>query len=139
MAAGIPVTTPGVPNAKVVAENVAPTGDPEHVQYVKSMPSGLLPVGVIQALTVAASSVALPSIPSDATYAMISLENGQIRWNDDGSTAPSTTVGHLLTPPAGDSLYFMLEGRQRILNWRGIRTGGTSGALQVTYYKAVTP
>lgn len=136
MATGIDITTPGSPNGKVVAQDV---GSSQFVQSVKNAPQGLTALGAIQALTVAASAVALPSPPSDAEYAFISLETAAIRWADDGSTTISASVGHLLSPPASDSVYFMIEGRARVLAWRGIRVTGTSGALQVTYYKAVVP
>jgi hypothetical protein len=141
MASGISVITPGSPNGKVVAQNVAVAGDPEFVQHVKAAPGGLDPVGTLQALAVAATAGghALPSIPTDAEYALVSLETAPIRWNDDGATAPTATVGHLLTPPSSDSTYLMIEGRDRIVNWRGFRTTGVSGAVQVTYYKAVVP
>lgn len=139
MAVGIPITTPGSPNAKVVAENVAASGDPEYLQVVKSAPSGFTPLGH-QTLTVAATAGghALPSIPSDAQFALISLETAAIRWTDD-TTAPTASVGHMLTPPSGDAVYLFLEGRVRLTQWRGFRTTATSGAVQVSYYKTVMP
>jgi hypothetical protein len=140
MATGVPVITPGSPNGKIVGQNVAAAGDPEFVQVVKSGPSGLLPISPIQPLTVDATSGGkpLPSIPPDAEFALVSLETAPIRWTDE-TTAPTATVGHLLTPPASDSVYLMIEGRLRLTQWRGFRTTATSGAVQVTYYKVVIP
>jgi hypothetical protein len=140
MATGIGIVTPVTPNAKVVGQNVAAEGDPEYLQVVKAAPSGLLAVGTIQALTVDATAggKALPSIPTDAEFALVSLETAAIRWTDEG-TAPTAAVGHLLVPPSSDSVYLFLEGRARLIAWRGFRLTGTSGAVQVTYYKTVVP
>ncbi len=65
-----------------------------------------------------------------ATHAFMILETAQIRWTIDG-TAPTTTVGHLLE--IGQSL--TLTNFQQIANFRGRRTGGTSGSLSVTFSK----
>lgn len=81
-------------------------------------------------LTVANSSVALPNIPSDATHALLSTELAELRWLDTG-TAPTATQGHKL---AADT-YFWISGRQRLLDWRMIRVGGTSASIFITYYK----
>lgn len=69
-----------------------------------------------------------PQGEAGAVRALITLETGQIRYTYDG-TAPTTTVGHLLDP--GDTI--VLDGAENISKWRGIRTGGTSGAAHVTY------
>ena len=138
-ASGLPTTTPGSPDAAISADNVGNDGlgNPTYGQYVAQKENPPKPTGTLQAVTVDATvgGVALASVPSDAECAHISLETAPIRWTDDGSTAPTASVGHLLTPPSSDSVYLWIEGRQRLLNFKAIRTGATSGALQVTYYK----
>jgi hypothetical protein len=57
------------------------------------------------------------------------LETAQIRYTVDGVTAPTTTVGTLLE--IGESL--LLWGTQDIQNFKAIRTGGSSGVLDVHY------
>lgn len=81
-------------------------------------------------VTVAATAIALPNIPSDATHALISTETADLRWLDTG-TNPSATQGHKL--PLDN--YFWISGRQRLLDWKMIRVGGTSALVTVTYYK----
>jgi hypothetical protein len=72
----------------------------------------------------------LPNIPSDATHCLLSVEGAEIRWMDTG-TNPTATQGHKLQ---ADN-YFWISGRQRLLDWRMIRLGGTSATIMVTYYK----
>ncbi len=68
----------------------------------------------------------------DVKGVFCTLETAQVRfWIDGSTTAPTATVGHLLE--VGQTL--------TILNWAAIRsimfirTGGTSGVLQVTFLK----
>ena len=63
-----------------------------------------------------------------AFMAVLTLEAGQIRWRADG-TNPTATVGHIMEP--GDTL--TIVGPQTLQLWRGIRTGGVSGTLSVSY------
>lgn len=56
--------------------------------------ANLTPLG-FETIAGAAASTALPSIPALATKAIISVEDQDIRWRDDG-VAPTTTVGILL-------------------------------------------
>lgn len=137
---GIDITIPASPTAKVSARDVKTAGAEVWQQHVQTVEAGYDVTGTIQALTVDANAGgrALPTIPSDAEYALISLETAPIRWTDE-ATAPTAAIGHLLTPPTGDAVYFWLAGRARITAWRGFRTTGTSGAVQVTYYKARVP
>jgi hypothetical protein len=72
----------------------------------------------------------LPNIPSDATHALLSVETAELRWLDTG-TNPTATQGHKLVADT----YFWISGRQRLLDWRMIRVGGTSATIFVTYYK----
>jgi hypothetical protein len=64
-----------------------------------------------------------------ARAALVSLENGDIRFRIDGGL-PSASLGHYLT--SGDTL--VLTGTQAIQQFRGIRCGDTSGVLKVTYF-----
>jgi hypothetical protein len=60
----------------------------------------------------------------------ISVESARCRYRIDG-TDPTDTVGHILDPM--DTL--ILEGYSQLNNFRAIRTGATSGTLQVTYLR----
>lgn len=60
----------------------------------------------------------------------ISVETARIRYRIDG-TDPTSTVGHILDPM--DTL--TLEGFSQLNNFKSIRTGTTSGTLQVTYLR----
>lgn len=60
--------------------------------------------------------------------AFITSETAQMRYRLDG-TAPTATVGHILLPMQS----LVLEGYTQMLNFQAIRTGSTSGNLQVTY------
>ena len=63
-----------------------------------------------------------------AKRAIVTCETAQVRFRYDG-TDPSATVGHLLD--IGNKLE--IEGYTNISLFRAIRTGGTSGALSVTF------
>jgi hypothetical protein len=63
------------------------------------------------------------------TMAQCRLETAQVRWTIDGVTAPTTTVGTLLE--VGDAI--ALNGHDVLVNFRAIRTGGSSGVLNCTY------
>lgn len=84
-----------------------------------------------QALTVddTAGGVTL-TVPSAAIAAYCRLETAQIRYTLDG-TAPTTTVGWLLE--IGETLE--LESRAELEGFKAIRTGGTSGTLEVEYWR----
>lgn len=84
-----------------------------------------------QALTVdnTGGGVAL-TVPAKAVYAFCRLETAQIRYTLD-TTAPTTAVGWLLE--VGETLE--LHGRYELANFRAIRTGGTSGTLEVEYWR----
>jgi hypothetical protein len=82
--------------------------------------------------TIAATAAGLPNIPSTATHALLSVETADLRWLDTG-TNPTATQGHKL---ATDS-YLWISGRQRLLDWKMIRVGGTSAVINVTYYRYV--
>lgn len=64
-----------------------------------------------------------------ATIASCRLETAQVRFTVDGTT-PTTTVGTLLE--IGD--WLTLTSPDLLTDFRAIRTGGTSGQLNCTYY-----
>lgn len=74
--------------------------------------------------------VGLPDVPSDASYAYIQADGGDLRWRDDG-TSPTATVGHLLQ--RNDDHWYTVD----TLPIRFIRdTDETDPTnLHVTYYK----
>lgn len=72
--------------------------------------------------------------PTAAFFANMRLETAQIRFTLDGSTAPTTTVGRLLE--VGEVL--VLESKEEIANFAAIRTGSTSGVLDVEYSRPET-
>jgi len=63
-----------------------------------------------------------------ATRAVITVETAQLRYRYDGSD-PTSSEGHILN--INDVV--VLVGPDAIKNFRGIRTGGTSAVLKVTY------
>lgn len=73
------------------------------------------------------SSVYAPA-GNTATRALITAEDGDFRYKVDGND-PTVSEGHLVE--AGDVLEF--DDYTRIVNFRAIRTGTTSGKISVTY------
>lgn len=69
-----------------------------------------------------------PSGPQ-ATTAVCRLETGQIRFQIDGKTAVTSSVGTLWE--IGEERQF--NGHDVLVNFRAIRTGSTSGALSCNY------
>ena len=98
--------------------------------FVRIIGNQMGPVSGRQALTVdsTAGGVTL-TLPSTAVAASCRLETAQIRYTLDG-TAPTTTVGTLMN--ADEVL--VLESRSELSGLKAIRTGGTSGTLQVEYF-----
>jgi hypothetical protein len=101
--------------------NVVATASPEE------------PLTGFQQLTVANSAVAL-TVPTGAITAHCRLETAQIRFTLDGTT-PTTTVGTLLNIDE----CLVLENRGELTGFQAIRTGGTSGLLNVEYAGRATP
>lgn len=87
-------------------------------------------VTTYEQITVAASSIGIASA-TRAGMAMCSLrlETAQIRWRADG-TAPTTTVGTLMEIGDVMTIANILDA----MNIRFIRTGGTSGVLNVSCF-----
>lgn len=71
------------------------------------------------------------TVPANAIAAIGRLETAQVRFTLDTS-APTTSAGMLLE--VGERLYF--DGRVELTNFKAIRTGGTSGVLDVEFYTA---
>lgn len=71
-----------------------------------------------------------PAEFSRAELAVMSCVTAQIRYRVDGGTVTSAN-GMLVNP--GDVL--LVYGFSNISAFRGIRTGGTSGACDITYYR----
>ena len=65
-----------------------------------------------------------------AQAATLTVETAQIRWTKDG-TAPTSTTGHIAN--VGSVIY--LDNANDLFNWRGIRTGASSGVVQATYHR----
>lgn len=61
---------------------------------------------------------------------IITVETARFRYRLDG-TAPTSTVGHLISPNAS----LVLEGYSQLNNFKGIRTTATSSKIQVTYLR----
>ena len=99
--------------------------------FVRQIQNQIAPVVDRQALTVDATvgGVTL-TVPATAVAAHARLETAQIRWTVDG-TAPTTTVGTLLE--IGETIEF--ETRAELTWFKAIRTGGSSGTLQVEYFE----
>jgi hypothetical protein len=124
--------TPGT-GVVVRTEELADGSQAQVIFQAEMFPSALdLAAVADHTLTVAATAVGLPNIPSDATHALLSVETDALRWLDTG-TNPTATQGHKLT---ADS-YFWISGRQRLLDWKMIRVNATSATIMVTYYKYV--
>ena len=83
-----------------------------------------------ETVTVAGAAIGITSSASGGVLphaALITVEVAQISVTVDGTT-PTPTVGHILEP--GDEI--TLTDRGEVMNFRAIRTGGTSATLKVT-------
>jgi hypothetical protein len=70
-----------------------------------------------------------PYARMSARAAMVSSENGDLRFRIDGGQ-PSASDGHYLV--SGDTL--VLSGTQALQQFRAIRARDTNGSLRVTYF-----
>lgn len=66
---------------------------------------------------------------AQAVTAICRLETAEIRYTNDGTTTPTSSVGTLLE--IGDVL--TVQGHDVLVNFKAIRTGGSSGQLDCTY------
>ncbi len=62
-------------------------------------------------------------------FAKVQVETAEIRYTEDG-TAPTTTVGHI-----GSVYDIIYVSFQDFATFKAIRTGTTSGKLNITYFK----
>jgi hypothetical protein len=95
--------------------------------------------GDYEEVTVGVSAVGFSStklMPTTGPYArmparaaMVSSENGDIRFRIDGGL-PTISSGHYFTN--GDNL--VVTGTQSLQQFRGIRCGDADGLLMVTYF-----
>ena len=69
-----------------------------------------------------------PATYGPASRAFITVETDQIRWTCDGSTVPTSTVGHL----ANDGDIVIIEGINNVKNFRCIRVN-TDASIKVSY------
>ena len=91
-------------------------------------------VGIVafadETLTIAGTAVGLTASKySDAIRAEMTLEDAQIRFWVDG-TDPTSSAGH----PVNIGDIINIDGTSQIINFKAIRTGATSGTLQITYF-----
>lgn len=77
------------------------------------------------------SSVVTLTVPVGAEYAYITAEGADVRWTDDGSTDPTTSVGHLIDVSVPTPGIFYRHGK--LSNLRFLETG-TAAVLNVSYY-----
>lgn len=90
---------------------------------------GLIPFD-FEPITVADTAIGLtPATYLDATRAEMTLETAQIRIRNDG-TNPTSTVGRIVE----NGNVIVLNSAAQIAGFKAIRTGGTSGKLQVEYF-----
>ena len=107
-----------------------PVGDTDLGQLVQlsaAVPTKPDYFGGNSTITVAATAVDL-SAPPDATYALVTVATGAIRFWLDG-TDPTATVGHVAEPGAT----IELESLSEVHQFRTIRRDGTSGVLSVSF------
>ena len=90
---------------------------------------GLTPFAY-ESVTVADSAIGLtPATYAAATRAEMTLETAQIRIRSDG-TSPTSSEGRIVE--VGDTI--ILDSAAQIAAFKGIRTGGSSGALKIEYF-----
>jgi hypothetical protein len=82
----------------------------------------------LTAATYAEKKEVINNAARGAVRAIITVETAQLRYRYDGSD-PTSSEGHILN--INDVL--VLVGTDAIEQFRGIRTGGTSAVLKVTY------
>ena len=82
--------------------------------------------------TALSASTGFPSLPADATKAVVNVEGQPVRWRPDGSTtAPTTAIGMLL--PVGSTTVFVYS-QAALAAVRFIETAA-SAKINVTYFK----
>lgn len=69
-------------------------------------------------------------IPSGSTWVLLQAETQNIRWTDDGSTTPTSTVGMILLTTTGPYLYSI---GSKLTNLKFIEAAA-SAKLNITFY-----
>lgn len=93
-----------------------------------------IPVGYEQ-VTVSDSAVSL-SPPSDATKAILGVENNPLRYRDDG-TSPTATTGFLLNASGNNTApQVVLNSKESMDDFEAIRDGTSDAVLNALYYKS---
>ena len=87
------------------------------------------PVGFEQ-LAVSNTAVGFASIPANADKAVMTVEDGTLRYRDDGSN-PTSTVG-LRVFIAGT---IILNSRDSLDNFKAIREAANNSELNISYYE----
>lgn len=67
-----------------------------------------------------------------ALAATLIVETAQIRWKKDAAGTVTSTTGGLV---ANVGAVLFLDNANDMTNWRGIRTGSTSGKVHVEYHR----
>lgn len=98
------------------------------MEVVLTVPQGYKPAGFEQ-VTVDDSADAL-TVPLNACFALITVEDATVRFRNDG-TDPTSTVGH----PLYQNNSMLIEGRDVLSALKFIKTGATNAKLNVTYYR----
>jgi hypothetical protein len=80
-------------------------------------------------VTVADTAIGFTTVPSNANIVNCDLETGPIRYRYDGAADPTSSEGHTLNVGQG----FRLTNRFDMVNFRAIRSTGTSGTLKCTF------
>ncbi|KKN79584.1 hypothetical protein LCGC14_0337880 [marine sediment metagenome] len=63
--------------------------------------------------------------------AVVTVEDQNLRYTIDGSTTPTTSVGHL----AKDEYVIILTSKTMIQNFKAIRATGSDSKIKVTYFR----
>lgn len=80
---------------------------------------------------ISTTALALTSVPSGATYAIITVSTQGVRYRDDG-VVPTASIG---MPVSADG-QIILKSRTQIRNFRVIRSGASDAELNISYYSA---
>src|SRR5690554_5135931 len=72
-------------------------------------------------------------IPQGATFALITVDDDEVRWRDDGGD-PTSSVG-MNADPSDDTRFIVLPSSEAIRNFKAIRVT-TDAELNISYYSA---
>jgi hypothetical protein len=83
-----------------------------------------------RSVIVSDEATALPDVPISVRYALLTVEDAEIRLRWDG-THPTALEGHLVA--AGDAIE--LDHRRDVQRLRAIKTGDDDAKIRITYYR----